>query len=50
MTMKQNKIANISKIYVNFKEYVSSNEIEIEECLKDMLKFSEYYNNILKVI
>ncbi|WP_289128387.1 DUF262 domain-containing protein, partial [uncultured Clostridium sp.] len=48
MTMKQNKIANISKIYVNFKEYVITNDIDIEECLKDMIKFSEYYNNILR--
>lgn len=48
MTMKQNKIANISKIYANFKEYVITNGIDIEECLKDMIKFSEYYNNILR--
>lgn len=48
MTMKQNKIANINKIYINFKEYIINNEIQIEDCLKDMLKFSQYYNNIIK--
>lgn len=48
MTMKQNKIANINKIYINFKEYIINNEIQIEDCLNDMLKFSQYYNNIIK--
>lgn len=48
MTMKQNKIANINKIYINFKEYIINNEIQIEDYLKDMLKFSQYYNNIIK--
>lgn len=48
MTMKQSKIANINKIYMNYKEYIATNNIEIEDCLKDMLKFSQYYNNIIK--
>lgn len=47
MTMKENKIANISKTYINFKRYIIENNIDIEECLKDMLIFSQYYNKIL---
>lgn len=47
ITMKENKIPNLKKIYVNFKRYVNDNELNIEECLKDMLTFSHYYNKIL---
>lgn len=47
MTMKESKISNISKTYVSFKNYINSNDISIEECLKDMLLFSKYYNFIL---
>lgn len=47
MTMKENKISNINKIYVNFKRYINENNIDIEICLKDMLLFSKYYNKIL---
>lgn len=45
--MKENKISNISRTYINFKNYIIENKIEIETCLKDMLKFSIYYNKIL---
>lgn len=48
MTMKRGKITNINKIYFSFKEYVYMNNIEIQDCLKDMLKFSEYYSNIIR--
>jgi uncharacterized protein with ParB-like and HNH nuclease domain len=47
LTMKENKIPNISKIYINFKRYVLDNDIEIETCLQDMLVFSQHYNKIL---
>lgn len=47
MTMKENKIVNTSKIYINFKRYVTEKNIEIENCLKDMLVFSKYYNKII---
>lgn len=47
MTMKENKISNIDKIYINFKRYVNENDLDIETCLKDMLVFSVYYNKIL---
>lgn len=47
MTMKENKISNITKIYVNFKKYILENNIKIKSCLKDMVKFSKYYKVIL---
>ncbi|MBP1888662.1 uncharacterized protein with ParB-like and HNH nuclease domain [Clostridium moniliforme] len=47
MTMKEKRISNISKVYINFKSYIKDNNIDIKECLKDILKYSEYYNKIL---
>lgn len=47
LTMKESKIPNINKIYVNFKRYIEENEINIESCLKDMLKFSAYYKELI---
>ncbi|HAT4208827.1 TPA: DUF262 domain-containing protein [Clostridium perfringens] len=47
LTMKENKIPNINKIYTGFKRYIEESEIEIEECLTDMLKFSMYYKDII---
>ncbi|WP_297638440.1 DUF262 domain-containing HNH endonuclease family protein [uncultured Clostridium sp.] len=43
LTMKENKIPNINKIYINFKRYIEVTGIDIEICLDDMLKFSKYY-------
>lgn len=48
LTMKENKITNINKIYINFKRYIQNGNIKIEDCLKDMLKFSVYYKQIIK--
>ncbi|NFG40380.1 DUF262 domain-containing protein [Clostridium botulinum] len=47
LTMKENKIPNINKIYVNFKRYIQESKIDIESCLKDMLKFSTYYKALI---
>lgn len=47
MTMKEKKISNINKVYINFKTYIKDNNIDIKACLKDMLIYSEYYNKIL---
>lgn len=47
LTMKENKIPNINKIYVNFKRYIEDSQISIEECLNDMLKFSTYYKSLI---
>ena len=47
MTMKEKKISNINKVYTNFKTYIKDNNIDIKDCLKDMLIYSEYYNKIL---
>lgn len=47
MTVKEGKISNISKTYINFKRYINENNVDIEICLSDMLVFSQYYNKIL---
>ena len=47
LTMKESKITNINKIYTNFKRYIQQGDIDIETCLKDMLKFSIYYKEII---
>lgn len=47
ITMKENKIPNIKKIYISFKLYINENELDIVKCLEDMLTFSQYYNKIL---
>lgn len=47
LTMKENKIPNINKIYINFKRYIQESKIDIEACLKDMLKFSTYYKALI---
>ncbi len=47
ITMKENKIPNIKKIYISFKLYVNENELDIFKCLEDMLTFSQYYNKVL---
>ncbi|WP_055070024.1 DUF262 domain-containing protein [Clostridium massiliamazoniense] len=47
MTMKENKITNISKVYFSFKNYINLKNINIESCLEDMLKFSKYYSSII---
>ena len=47
LTMKENKIPNKSEIYVSFKRYIENKNLDIEKCLKDMLKFSTYYRGII---
>lgn len=47
LTMKENKIPNINKIYVSFKRYIEESKTDIEACLKDMLKFSAYYKSLI---
>ena len=47
LTMNENKIPNKSEIYVSFKRYIENKNLDIEKCLKDMLKFSTYYRGII---
>jgi uncharacterized protein with ParB-like and HNH nuclease domain len=50
LILKTNKTQVENKIYLNFKEYVFNTNFKenIEELLKDLLKFSKYYNKIIK--
>ena len=46
LTLKQNRISSFKQIYVDFKEYVETNKLEIETTLQDMLNYSIIYRNI----
>ena len=49
LTYKEKKVPNINKVYFTFKEYIITNTIiSTEEMLKELLKFSEYYNCIIE--
>jgi uncharacterized protein with ParB-like and HNH nuclease domain len=47
LTIKERAIPNKSKVYLHFKNYVTKNISDIEELLKELLKFSTYYKKII---
>lgn len=47
LTMKDKRIPNMTKVYFEFKTHVKNQDRDIEEILKDMLKFSEIYSQLL---
>ncbi len=47
LTIKERKIPNKNKVYLEFKNYTLSNKIKIENLLIDLLKYSEYYKKII---
>ena len=47
LTLKERIIPNKSKVYLYFKNYVIENVNDNEELLKDLLKYSKYYNKII---
>ncbi len=47
LTIKERTIPNKNKVYLHFKRYVTNNIVNIEELLKDLLKFSTYYKKII---
>jgi uncharacterized protein with ParB-like and HNH nuclease domain len=50
LTYKERKIPNINKVYFVFKEYIVFNNIQVEDYLKELLQFSEYYKIIIESI
>lgn len=48
LTLKQNRISSFKQIYIDFKEYVESKKLEIENVLQDLLEYSIIYKNIIK--
>lgn len=48
LTMKERKIHNKRKVYFAFKAYVKNSCNDIETLLKDIFKYSKYYNKLLK--
>jgi len=47
LTFRTRKIPKKSNVYIEFKNYIIKNNFEIEELLKELLKFSQYYKNII---
>ena len=48
LSVKQQAIAAISKVYFTFKSYVEEENIQIEDLLKDMLAYAKRYQLLLK--
>ena len=48
LTLKLGRSVVIRDIYFTFKEYIQENNIQTEECLKDLLNFSKLYEVIVK--
>lgn len=47
LSLKMQSIPAMNKIYAVFKNFVEDKTIETEELLKDLLKYSEFYNQLL---
>ena len=47
LTFIERKIPKKSKVYLIFKNYIIKNNLDIEELLKELLKFSQYYKIII---
>jgi uncharacterized protein with ParB-like and HNH nuclease domain len=48
LTMKENKIPNKAKVYLDFKEYVLKEKLSNESILEELYKFSKYYGILIK--
>ncbi len=48
LILKERKIPSFSKIYLAFKEYVRKHNLATEYILSDLLKYSYYYEKIIK--
>ncbi len=48
LSVKQQTIPSISKVYITFKSYVEEENIETENLLKDMLAYAKRYEILLK--
>ena len=48
LSVKQQAIPSISRVYVTFKVYVEENKLETEALLKDLLDYAKWYEILLK--
>ena len=48
LSVKQQAIPSMSRVYVTFKAYVEENKLETEELLKDLLDYAKWYEILLK--
>ena len=48
LSVKQQAIPSMNRVYVTFKAYVEENKIETEELLKDLLDYAKWYEILLK--
>ncbi|MBU5668589.1 DUF4268 domain-containing protein [Peptoniphilus sp. MSJ-1] len=47
MSIKTNRTPTMSKVYMEFKNYVNKSDISLEDLLKDMLRYSKFYEKLL---
>jgi hypothetical protein len=50
LTLKERKIPNKAKVYLIFKDFTQRKEIEVEDLLSELLKYSEYYKIIINSV
>ena len=48
LSVKQQAIPSMSRVYVTFKAFVEENKLETEELLKDLLDYAKWYEILLK--
>ena len=48
LSVKQQAIPSMSRVYVTFKAYVEENKLETEALLKDLLDYAKWYEILLK--
>ena len=48
LSVKQQAIPSMNKIYVTFKAFVEENEFETEALLKEMLEYAKFYEMLIK--
>ena len=48
LSVKQQAIPSMNRVYVTFKSYVEENQLETEELLKDLLDYAKWYEILLK--
>lgn len=47
LTMKERRIPRTDKVYIIFKDYIQKRNINVNELLEELLKFSSYYSCII---
>jgi hypothetical protein len=47
LTLIERRIPNKAKVYLVFKDYIQKRNLDIEPLLEELLRYSNYYNQII---